>query len=77
MKNDLHFHRAIVTQIDDHSTEASVLFVDFGVEDWVPFNHLIEFDELFEVEPLAQKFFLADIQSKDKGLSLFLIGFWD
>ena len=67
MKNDLHFHRVIVTHVDNDSDRVSVLFLDFGVEDWVPFNQLVEFDELFEVEPLAQKFFLADIQTKDKG----------
>ena len=64
MKNDLHFHRVIVTHVNHELGSALVLFIDFGSEEWVPFNHLVELNSLFEIPPLAEKYFLADIKPK-------------
>lgn len=65
MKGDLHFHRAIVTHVNPIDGMALVLFIDFGNEEWKPFNHLVQMESLFQIEPLAQKYFLADIRPKN------------
>ena len=57
-----------MTDVDVSLSRAQVLAMDFGIEESVPFKHLVSFDRLFTEPSLAHKYYLADITPKDKGM---------